>query len=852
MTIFHKITLQALKKNRTRTTVTIIGIILSTAMITAVACFALSLQSYMVNGAIQKYGSWHAEFIDVPAAFIQERAQDDGVSSTTAYENIGYAWLDGGHNPNKPYLFLAGFDEDSFKNLPLTLLSGRLPQNDAEILVPAHVAANGGVQISVGDSLSLAVGNRQDESGTLWQHDPYRSEEESGTAPETLTVTAEKTYTVVGICQRPAFEEYSAPGYTLITTASALPTERYSLFVTLNNPRQVHSYVNSAAGDYAYVLNEDVLRFLGLASDKTFNTLLYAIGGILIALIMLGSIFLIYNSFNISLNDRMRQLGILMSVGATEKQLRHAVLFEGLCLGAIGIPLGILTGIPSIQLVLSLVAKNFANVLYDNAALTLVISAPALIAAAAVSMVTILISAYIPAKKVLATPVIECIRQNSAIKTDANAVKISAFARRFYGLEETLALKNFKRNKRRYKSIILSLSLSVLLFVSADAFVTYLNQVSENSTVVVEDYDICFYTRDIAENELFQLYDALKTTAGVTSSSYQALSTYACTLRAKDLPEHFLAEFREPLGYDGTSDTLEILLDVQFLPEPVYKSLLESLGLSAAEYSGLEQKMMITGLLPGHWYTQEQPFELTLRSKDGEQTKTIQATFVQDYPDLLPADPGQWPGYTLMVMAPYAAKPQFDALEATVKPTKLGLTFQSDTPGQSAAQMQAIIDSTGLTSGYSFYNVYGLLEQSRNVTFIIQLFSAVFILMISLIAVANVFNTISTNILLRRRELAMLRSVGMSDRNFKKMMRFECVLYGARTMFWSLPLSLGLVYLIYLGMLRGGAAVKFVFPWASIAVSIAGVFLIVFVTMLYTTNKIRKENIIDALRDELT
>ena len=90
MTIFHKITLQALKKNRTRTTVTIIGIILSTAMITAVACFALSLQSYMVNGAIQKYGSWHAEFIDVPAAFIQERAQDDGVSSTTAYENIGY------------------------------------------------------------------------------------------------------------------------------------------------------------------------------------------------------------------------------------------------------------------------------------------------------------------------------------------------------------------------------------------------------------------------------------------------------------------------------------------------------------------------------------------------------------------------------------------------------------------------------------------------------------------------------------------------------------------------------------------------------------------------------------------
>ena len=136
-------------------------------------------------------------------------------------------------------------------------------------------------------------------------------------------------------------------------------------------------------------------------------------------------------------------------------------------------------------------------------------------------------------------------------------------------------------------------------------------------------------------------------------------------------------------------------------------------------------------------------------------------------------------------------------------------------------------------------------------TFIVNLFAIVFITMISLIAVANVFNTISTNIKLRRREFAMLRSVGMSDRDFNKMMRFECSLYGVRTMLWGLPLAGILSFLIYVGMNAGGGEMKFVFPWGSMGASILGVFLVVFITMVYAAGKIRKENIIDALRDEM-
>jgi len=845
MNIFHKVALQGLKKNRTRTLVTIVGVALSAALITAVATFAISLQAYMVGGAIMKYGNWHVAFSDVDTSFMQEQAGDSRVSNIASFENIGYGTLTDGQNPDKPYVFIAGFNKEAFSALPVELLSGKLPENSSEILVPAHVAANGGVKISVGDTLSLAVGTRQAGNETLNQHDPYRSGE------ETLIPATEKTYKVVGIYQRPAFEERSAPGYTLITTAdTAAPSSSFSAFVALEKPSQLRSYVSSEAESHSYVLNDEVLRFMGLSEDNIFNALLYSVGGILVALIMLGSVFLIYNSFNISLNERTHQFGILMSVGATEKQLCNSVLFEGLCIGIIGIPIGILIGLPSIRLVLSIVADNFANVLYSNVPLTLVVSIPALAVAAVISMLTILISAYIPAKKAAGTPVMECIRQTNEVKVEAKSIKTSNLTKRFYGLEETLALKNFKRNKRRYRSIILSLTLSVVLFVASSAFGTYLDQLTEQSAVEM-DGDILLYTRDMTEIEFSGLYDTLKTADGVTRSTNQAVTTYTCEVDTNEITNGFLNSYLKSAGFNSSSEKINLSLDVQFIEDDMYQNFIESLGLPTAEYIGQDAKMIVVGKYNGGLdMFSDRSMDFTIGTESGGQTKTIHTTFLDSYPlDPPPAEPSDVKGYVLMVVAPHQMKPQFDTLNA---PTKLGLTFWSDNPAQSTAKMQGIIEGLGITSGYTLYNVHAMLEQNRNILFIVNLFTVVFIAMISLIAVANVFNTISTNIKLRRRELAMLRSVGMSDRNFNKMMRFECALYGVRTMLWGLPISGILSWLIYKGMIVGGGDIKFMFPWDSIGISMLGVFLVVFITTLYAIRKIKRENIIDALRDDMT
>ena len=850
MNIFNKVALEGLKKSRTRTLVTIIGVALSAAMITAVATFGVSLQNYLINGAAVKCGDWHIGYTDVPSSFLQEQASDDRVAGIAAYENIGYAMLDGGTNPDKPYLFIAGFSKETFDTLPVTLLSGRLPQNSGEVLVPAHVASNGGVRISVGDMLSLAVGDRMNGNEKLNQHDPYSSGETPGTKGERLVPTAVKGYKVVGIYQRPAFEEYAAPGYTLITITDKAAGESFSAFVTLKNPVRLHSYTNDVIGDYDYFLNNDVLRFMGLSNDQGFNTLLYSIAGILIVLIMIGSVFLIYNSFSISMNERMHQFGILLSVGATEKQLRNSVLFEGLCIGAIGIPLGVLSGIPSIKAVLLLVAKNFGNVMYDTVPLKLVVSVPAIIAAAAVSLITILISAYLPARRAAATPVMECIRQTNEIKVQAKEVKTSKFMSRIYGLPGTLALKNFKRNKRRYRSIVLSLTLSVVLFVAVSAFKIDLSMLGEQSTVEI-DGDILFQASGMPEEEFLLLYEELKGADGVSESTYQALATYSCV--TDDFPDAFLEDYRRTVGDTGTGKTIELPLEVQFIEDDIYQDFLAKMGFPDAEYTGENAKLLIVGINASTHETlfTNSSMDFTLREEAGEQTKTISATFVDTYPlDPPPTTQSVEGEYVFMAVAPYSMKPQFDVLLA---PVNWGMTFWSENPAQSTAQMKTMLEGAGITSEYSLYNVYEVLEENRNMVFILNVFTIVFVTMISLIAVANVFNTISTNIKLRRRELAMLRSVGMSVRDFNRMMRFECVLYGARTLLLGLPIAGILSWLIYKAMVVGGLeGTSFVFPWSSMAISILGVFLVIFITMLYAVNRIKKENIIDALRDDMT
>lgn len=858
MNIFNKVAMQGLKKNRTRTIVTIIGVVLSAAMITAVTTFGVSLMNYMAEVAASKYGDWQVAYLDADSSFKKEISSDKKVEKTVSFENIGYARIEGGENPNKPYFFIAGFSQKTFDALPVTLLSGRLPENDREILLSGRATAEGGASYAVGDTISLAVGNRIDGDKKLGQGDPYKA----GT--EIFAPQVEKEYTVVGVCRTPVFEEDSSPGYTLITrNEESMQGAELSVFVSLRNPRQIHSYAESAGDGHAYILNHNVLRVMGLSdnpSDRVFNALLYSAGVIVTAIIMVGSIFLIYNSFSISLNERMRQIGILSSVGATSKQLRNSVLFEGLCIGAVGIPVGICLGLASIGLIIMGITKKLSSIFYTGVSLTMDISALAIIGAVAVSIITILISAYIPARKAAKTPVMDCIRQTNEIKVEAKAVRISRMTRRICGLEGTLALKNFKRNKKRYRSIVLSLALSIVLFVSTSALVTSMNQETKQAKVVTS-YDIGFGTQAMDDSDMLKLFDKLKLAEGVTESSYQAFVAYMCTVSPGELTE----DYWKAVGGHSSEGTVKLPMDIQFLDDNAYLKIVKDLGLPTEEYTGKNGKMIAVAKMNDEkaegvndlkdMFTNPS-MDLAVMPKASAETgeaqgQNISVTFVETVPPDSPpiAGAAEQRPYSFQVMAPWSMKAY---LYPTDNPADLkvkGLTFQSENPPKSENEMKAMIQEASLTSAYTFMNTTDALEEGRNYIFVANVFSYTFIIMISLIAIANVFNTISTNIKLRRRELAMLRSVGMSDRDFNKMMRFECAFYGVRSLLFGLPVAIVSSWMICRTMIADS---HFVLPWASIGISIISVFLVIFITMLYAVSKIRKENIIDALRDDMT
>ena len=616
------------------------------------------------------------------------------------------------------------------------------------------------------------------------------------------------------------------------------------------------------------MLNYDVLRIMGISdrpADRVFMVFLYSFGGIVLGIIMTGSVFLIYNSFSISLNERIREIGVLASVGATAKQLRNSVLFEGLCIGAVGIPMGILAGLGGVWAVLSVVSGNFGAILYDGVSLTMKVSAPAVAGAAAVSLITILISAWLPAKKAVSLPVMECIRQTNEIKLESQAMEIPRRRQRIYGLEGTLALKNFKRNKKRCRSIVLSLVLSIVLFVSSNALIKSMQQSAEGFKTV-SDYDIGFGTREMEDEELLRLYGRLKAVSGIEESSCRAVIPFSCKVSADELTDAYW----EAAGGRSPEEIQEISLEVHFFEDAFYQKILEKLGLSVQEYTGQDGNLAAVAKINDDGGDVEGAKDLAdmfrntsvnllaaPQMTDGtagpEQNLNITAVeFVP--PDIPPFADGaaeqEVLPYTFEILAPWSMK---ETLVPSGLPTELkvkGLCFKAEKPSRVVSEMREIITEEGTSSAYTLLNSAEAFEQFQNYMFIAGVFSCIFIGLISLIAAANVFNTISTNIKLRRRELAMLRSVGMSDRDFNKMMRFECAFYGVRALAAGIPLSLLASMLIVKAMSADDT--RFLIPWGSMGISVLSVFLVIFVTMMYAVSKIRKENIIDALRDEMT
>ena len=916
--ILHKYTGRTLKKNKVRTAVTLIGIILSMGLMTAVLEGAYSGIQYLINIEIDHCGNWHGGMRNMTEEKLTELAETKGIDRTVSWEEVG--WADAKtKNEDKPYLLIESLGEGAEDLIAVRLIEGRLPENDQEILLPEHLKNNGGVNWKTGDKITLDVGRRVLKEGSsegaelsdreLGVDRSFTSKEE-----ETIADTVQKTYIVTGTYMRfyMGIEPFECPGYTALTRGKG--NGNLTAFYTLKNPRAYYEFANNQSISSNLITHTDLLVNYGITGRGNVNMVIYGFAAILILLIVFGSVSLIYNSFSISVSERTRQFGILKSVGATGKQIRSSVFYEAFVLSGIAIPIGALIGCGGIGLVLYLLQNSFDRLLTTTTAtkIHLVIWVPMLVIAAAICLLTTLISAWVPAFRAKKISPIEAIRQSRDVKIKNRSVKTSKLTEKLFGFEGMMASKNFKREKKRYRSVVISLFLSILLFIATSSLTAYLQQsvtgaVSGHSAA----YDVTWSLAEMPEGkDPEQIISDIKAFNSVDEAAFVS----AAALQAPRVSNRILSEnlLDSDMVDQNTGEDSSTVVLLNFVDDAAFEKMLEKQQLDRdaffnknepqavvyhhVVFDSLDPKsgnmMVRTGNLFKNnaagqtisCYRERKKKGMSFAQFETKETGEVEAVYYElkdpeaeddGYAEIDPEKEQRFPadevsdviplkigalidterdyfsdsGYVVF-QYPYSMMDAVLKDAEAVRETLAGghSVFVLATDHKAAAEDLHRYEEQTQAGGY-IQDAAEEAELIRLVIMVVNVFSFGFIIVISLIAAANVFNTISTNVNLRRREFAMLKSVGLSDRGFRKMMNYECIIYGCKGLIWGLPASVVVTFLIW-KVTTQAFVVPFSIPWYSFAIAVGAVFLVVFASMLYAARRVRKDNMIEAIKNE--
>ena len=887
MNIIWKLTLRYMKQSRRRTLVTIIGIIISVAMMTAVTTAGASFLNLYERRTIANEGKFHVIYHNVAPDQTQVIIDDENTEEALISVDLGYTASDS-QNEYKPYLFFKAYNPQSFDMVPLTLTEGRLPQTSSEVVIPEHLASNGKVEYEVGDQMTVDLCKRiaEGSDGTVYELDQSNAYaelyDEEDQLPERLEPTGvTQTYTGVGKVDRPSFEEYWAPGYTIITAyddnSPAVASVNVSVWAKHvgSDFYSMCDHVAEKAGistnDITY--NFTLLMLAGVSGNSTLLTTIYVVMALLLLIIMISSVSLIYNAFAISMTERSRWLGLLAGVGATKRQKRESVFFEGALTGAVSIPLGIIAGVGGLAVAFHFVSPMIQSVYDWDQPLYVVISWPAIAAAAAVSAVTIFISVYIPARRASKISPIDSIRQSRDIKLTRRTVKTSRLTGKIFGFEGELALKNLKRNKKRYRVTVISLAVSLILFLSVSGFVHVVRRSYEmmyshtavDFTVYGSDENIAdcrqmpgvsrsvlvtrtindFYFPDglshISEDyraqwiRFFMDYlDVGRDEAQIQVDNYKdfALQVYA-------LDEENMQQYLADNGMDS-----------HILSEQGSCILLNQVIFSGRQSRGQVNVMdMAAGdLIPTYYYAErtDENGEAYSEVTDGPALKIAAAADQMPW-NMSSTVMGTNAG-VLQVLVSEETLNWLINLDESLPAPQQYLEIASDAP---EATLAALEDYGGdpFADQFLYNSSWETNRNNENELRVISIFTYGFIILMTAICTANILNTTATSISLRRKEFAMLRSVGMTQKAFNKMIIYESLLYGIKALIFGLPAGFVMIWLIY-NVMNNNFYQAFSVPWFNVIFAMLMIFLITGTSMMYAVRKVRKENVVEALKGE--
>lgn len=847
MSILNRLTIKNLRLNKKRTIVTIIGIILSTALMVGIGLLFSSFQDLMIRNTIGYNGKYEANYGDVDLDKLNDIKDKD---FTYFYEKpIGFSKIESS-NEYKPYMYITSVNKEYFDELKL--IEGSFPKNENEAVISNHVITNGGLNYKVGDIVTFKYGKRNIEgNGTL-----ANSEFVDG---EFLTNEGTHTYKIVGIVERSNFENYSACGYTAFTLDVNNDKGSVNLYVMFNKNKKIIKQSEELAKRLNYDndinYNSTLLALYGESTYGNVMTTMVSMMMIMLALVSIGCIIVIYNSFAISVMERKKEFGLLSSIGATKRQLSHTVFFEAVVVGLIGIILGILGAYIGIGCVILIINNLISDMLEYKLHL---VTNPLFIIIPVIFMIIVIgVSAFIPSRRASKVSPIEAIRQNDDIKINKKKIRTSKLALKLFGIEGEIALKNIKRNKKKYRVTIVSLFISIVLFISFSSYMNYtLNTASSVMGEVPYDYQISYFGDDPNNdkealdkiNEIVKSSD-VKEYVSYSVSNLSIIGNYTYS-------DEYLDFYKSAYGDDGIKALNNLkyqYISIYILDDNSYNKYKKLIGID-------NDSVILLNKFKGVSYGNNKRVNYDIPVINNGNINIKICNFDNDED----VDTTKYCNKNIDNI--FVTNKSFDLIEEFSYMDDFKLIVNKklyDSISDSSThytQFNIISDNTNnidkLTkdldkySNVNYTNIKEAMKQTNNLILVVKILMYGFISLVTLIGVTSVFNTISTSMALRKREFAVLRSIGLTNRGFNKILFFESLFFGMKSLIFAIPVSIGITVLIHYALADMVSISTIIIPWKYIIISIVSVFVIVLLTMMYSTSKIKKHNIIEQIREE--
>ena len=692
---------------------------------------------------------------------------------------------------------------------------------------------------------------------------------------EKLIDTHKEEYKIVGIINKPGFELGSqvTTAITYLDINTMKDKDSINVSIKSNKPKEIYDiaaviaknlgwkteklYGDEGSSYYNNIyhknlhFNEHLLRLQSASAYDNINEGIDKIIILVTSLVIICTIATVYNAFSISISERKKQFGILNSIGATKAQTTKLVLMEAFIVSVIGIPMGLIAGTFAIDVVFKIIGSFYKSSIIGELGLRVVYSPTIIILSAIIVIITILISAILPAIQATKISPLEAIKNSSNLKI--GKVKGSKIVRALFKAEGVLAYKNLRRNKKKFRITLFSLIISVVIFISFSGFMNlFIN--AQKVNYGQQNYDLNLSSSSEMDEKSLEELKNIDGVDRVVATNDYGMGIY--------VPENKINKENEDLINDSGYFSIETV-DNKTVYDIVNCSTklpgdfdINKINLKEGSFDKKDAIKENGVILVRKSYYEEpgKKYELELTNyKVGDTVKAYTIEYdgekelkkeidlrIMGITDDMPIGNDQYNSMGLDFITYDEVGKKF-GLDAST--TGLYINTNGDEDARN------LVKDIANQYGYDVTDKMEEIKSMEDTLMVMQIFVYGFVTVISLVSMTNIINTISTNINLRKRELAIIKSIGVTPKGFNKMIYLESFLYGALALLYGIPIGVGLIYVMS-KILGEVIDVGMIIPYNAIIICIVGVFLITFIASYIPIKKLNKENIIENIRQE--